>query len=599
MRVELKQWLRSHWGDMDGNARAKFPQQTLYLSPGGAGITSMREQYEHWLQILMIVSGFVLLIVCANVANLMLVRGMERRQQTSLSIALGARASRLVRQALTESILLSLLGGAAGLGIAFSGTRLILHFAFSTLPGLAGVPISPSPSMPVLLFALAVSLITGIAFGIAPAWMATRVDPMEALRGANRTTRRSGSLFGKTLVVLQAALSLTLLSASGLLTAALGNLENQDFGFAQDGRTIVRIDPQLAGDRAERLEALYRRIHDSLSTVPGVSSVALCAYSPEGGGSWSDGVFVDGRPAPGPNDNVTSNFDRVTAGYFKVIGNPIVRGRGITEQDTETSRRVAVVNEAFAKRFFNHEDPLGKHFGRSEFGASRLYEIVGVAKDARYLTYNLDQPVGPFFFLPEAQHDVFSNPAFNKGDVRTHFLGDVVVAAKPGAGLSANEVRQAMAAVDPNLPVVSIRTLHDQVAGRFSQQRLIAHLTSFFGILSLVLASIGLYGVTAYNAGRRTNEIGLRMALGANQGQAVSLVLRGAFGLIVCGLLLGLPLTLVSGRFLGSQLYGMSPFNPVVTLISAAALALSALVASLIPALRASRISPVEALRAE
>ena len=189
MRVELKQWLRSHWGDMSANDRAQFPDQTLYLSPGGAGITSMREQYEHWLQILMVVSGFVLLIVCANVANLMLVRGMERRQQTSLSMALGARAPRLVRQALTESILLSLLGGAAGLAVAFAGTRLILHFAFPTIGGMAGVPISASPSMPVLLFALGISLITGVAFGIAPAWMATRVDPIEALRGAGRSTR--------------------------------------------------------------------------------------------------------------------------------------------------------------------------------------------------------------------------------------------------------------------------------------------------------------------------------------------------------------------------------------------------------------------------
>jgi ABC-type antimicrobial peptide transport system permease subunit len=192
MRVELKQWLSSHWGEMDANTRANLPKQTLYLSPGGAGITNMREQYEHWLQILMMVSGFVLLIVCANVAHLTLVRGVERRHQTAISIALGARASRLVRQALTESILLSLLGGAAGLAVAFAGTRLILHSAFPTLPGFAGVPISPSPSIPVLLFAFLISLLTGVAFGIAPAWMAARVDPMEALRGANRSTHRFG-----------------------------------------------------------------------------------------------------------------------------------------------------------------------------------------------------------------------------------------------------------------------------------------------------------------------------------------------------------------------------------------------------------------------
>jgi predicted permease len=281
MRVELKQWLRSHWSEMSANDRAKFPKQTLFLSPGGAGITSMREKYEHWLQILMTVTGFVLLIVCANVANLMLVRGMERRRQTSLSMALGARAARIVRQALTESTLLSLFGGAAGLAIAFAGTRLILHFAFPSLPGFAGVPIDASPSTPVLLFAFITSLLTGVAFGIAPAWMATRVDPIEALRGASRSIARAGSLPRKALVVFQSALSLALLSVAGLLTTALQSLENQDFGFDQDRRIVAEINPRLAGYRTGQLSPLYRRIHDSIANIPGVSAVALCLYSPQ------------------------------------------------------------------------------------------------------------------------------------------------------------------------------------------------------------------------------------------------------------------------------------------------------------------------------
>lgn len=599
MRVELQQWLSSHWGEMDVNTRANLPQQTLYLSPGGAGITSMREQYEHWLQILIMVSGFVLLIVCANVANLMLVRGIERRQQTSLNIALGARPSQLIRQALTESIVLSLLGGAAGLAIAFVGTRLILDYAFPTFAGFGGMPISPSPSMPVLLFAFLISLLTGIAFGIAPAWMAAKVDPIEALRGVNRSTNRSGSLTRKMLVVFQAALSLVMLSASGLLTTALRNLEHQDFGFEQDRRFVVNVDPQLAGYQAGQLTGLYRRIHDSMLGIPGVSSVAVCSYSPQSGDSWNDSAWVDGRPAPGPKDDLLSSFDRVTPGYFDVIGNPIIRGRAIAERDIETSQHVAVVNEAFARKFFPHQDPIGRHFGRSEIGASHQYEIVGIAKDARYLTYALDQPVGPFFFLPEAQHDVFPNPENTKGDIRSHYLHDVVVELQPGATLSDPAVRQAIASVDPNLPVIVIRCLRDQVAGQFNQQRLIARLTSFFGILSLVLASLGLYGVTAYNAGRRVNEIGVRMALGADRGQVIALILRGAFGLILVGLLVGLPLTFVAGRFLGSQLYGMDPFNPTVTLVSVVTLGLSALVACFIPALRASLISPLESLRAE
>ena len=329
MRVELKQWLRSHWGDMNANDRATFPEQTLFLRPGGAGISSMRDQYEHWLYILMMVSGLVLLIVCANVANLMLVRGMERRRQISLSMALGARAGRLVRQALTESILLGIGGGAAGLAIAFAGTRLILDLAFPRVPGLGGVPISASPSLPVLAFAFSVSLLTGIAFGIGPAWMTTRVDPIEALRGAGRSTARTGSLPRKMLVVLQAALCLVLLTASGLLTAALGNLENQKFGFAQDRRTIVSIDPRLAGYQPHQLPLLYNRIHDSLSRIPGVSTVALAIYSPLNGNNWGGGVWADGQPAPGPHSDNFAFWDRVTPGFFDAVGNTILRGRGI------------------------------------------------------------------------------------------------------------------------------------------------------------------------------------------------------------------------------------------------------------------------------
>jgi predicted permease len=591
MRVGLKRWLRSHWSEMSVNDRARFPDQTLYLAPGGAGITGMRERYEHWLQILMMVSGFVLLIVCANVANLMLVRGMERRRQTALSIALGARASRIVSQPLAESLLLSLCGGAAGLAIAFAGTRLILHFAFPSAPGFAGVPIEPSPSMPVLLFAFVTSLLTGVAFGTAPAWMTSRVDPVEALRGASRSTTRAGSLPRKTLVVLQAALSLVLLSASGLLTTALQRLENQDLGFDQDRRLVATINPKLAGYQSARLPPLYRRIHDSIAGVPGVASVALCLYSPPGGG-WGSGVWVDGRQPPGPTDDNSSWWNRVTAGYFEVVGTPLLEGRDISDEDTATARKVAVVNETFARQFFPREDPIGKHFGRKP-GTSREFEIVGVARDARYLTRGLAQPSGPMFFLPERQAE------YGQGNLGSLFLRDIVIVARPGAIVPVASIHQAMAAVDPDIPINSIRTLREQVSNQFVQQRLSARLTSFFGILSLVIASIGLYGVTAYNAARRTNEIGLRVALGASRLDVVQLVLRGALGPILLGLLIGLPLTLAAGRFLGDQLYGANPYNPVVTLTAVLALGLSALVAAFVPAFRATVISPLDALRTE
>jgi predicted permease len=601
MRVELKQWLRSHWGEMSANDRAKFPEQTLFLRPGSSGITSMREEYEHWLQILMMVSAFVLLIVCANVANLMLVRGMHRRREISVSVALGARSSRLVRQALTESILLSLAGGMAGLVVAFAGTQLILHFAFPSGRGAAGIPINASPSIPVLFFAFGISLIAAVAFGITPAWMATRIDPIEALRGASRSTARTGSLPRKTLVALQAALSLVLLAASGLLTAALHHLENQRFGFVQEQRTIVNIEPGLVDYQPTQFTTLYERIRDSLSSIPGVSAVAICQYSPLSGNNWGTSVWVNGRPAPGPSEDDTENFvswDRVTPGYFHAIGTQIVKGRDISEEDTAASQHVAVVNQAFAQKYFNNENPIGKYFGRLELGSPRLYEIVGVAQDARYLDFDFDKPIGPFFFLPEAQHDVVPNTGADSNP-GSHHLHDIILVTRSGITVSSAQIRQVMVSVDPRLPVISIGTLREQVSDQFRQQRLIARLSSFFGILSLVLASIGLYGVTAYNVGRRTTEIGVRLALGASPAQAAALIIRGAFALVAIGLGVGFPLALAAGRFLGSQLYGLNPYDPVVILLAILTLSFSTLVAALVPALRASRISPSGALRAE
>lgn len=419
---------------------------------------------------------------------------------------------------------------------------------------------------------------------------------MEALRGASRATTRTGSLPRKVLVIFQAALSLVLLSAAGLFTATLHDLENQNGGFNVDRRVVIGIEPRLAGYSYQQLTPLYRRIQDTVSSIPGVAGVTLCTYMPQDIYFWGGYVWVDGQPA---NDGNLAFWDRVTAGYFDVIGNPIIRGRGITDEDTAASRHVAVVNEAFALKFFKNEDPLGKHFGREGIGSERQYEIVGVAKNIRNLTYSLDKPTDPFYFLPEAQHDF--PPATESGEVSpgSHFLHNVVIATRPGAALSDARLRRAMASVDPNLPVISIQSLQEQIAAQFRQQRLIARLTSFFGLLSLVLACIGLYGVTAYNAGLRTTEIGVRMALGADRGQVVALVLRGAFVLIALGLLIGLPLTFAAGKFLGSQLYGMNPYNPVLTLIAVVTLGLSALIASIIPALRASSISPIEALRVE
>jgi len=596
MQVELHQWLRSHLSELYADAALDIPKQVLHLSPGGAGITSMRQQYEDWLRILMIVSGFVLLIVCVNVANLMLVRSLERRQQMALSMALGAQPMRLVRGALTESLVLSLLGGALGLEVAYAGSRLILHFTFETM---RAVPISTSPSIPVLLFAFGISLLTGIAFGIAPAWMAAHADPAQALRGANRSTRRVGSLPRKTLVVLQLALSLVLLSAAGLLTAALRNIEHQNFGFELDGRIIIHIDPVLAGYKPQQLELLYRRIHDSFTNLPGVASVACVQYSPMSGDSWSEPISVEGKLELGRNADTEAGWARVMPGFFDVIGNPIVKGRPIDERDKAGAQHVAVINEAFARKFFKNEDPIGKHFGQGGMEYANNYEIVGVARNARYLAYNLEKPVGPFFFLPNTQSTSYPDSFAASTDVRSHYLHDLVVRMRPGATLSESLARSTLASVDPNLAIVRMQMLSDQVANTFSQQRLISRLTSLFGILALVLASIGIYGVTAYNLASRTSEIGMRVALGAHRSDIFALILRGSFLLVSFGLLLGIPIALGVGRFLGSQLYGLNQYDPMVLSAAGATLVLSALLAAFVPAYRGSSISPMQALRSE
>ena len=591
LRVALTQWLRSHWDEMSAADRAKFPEQTLFLSPGGAGITSMREQYGEWLLILWTVTGFVLLIVCANVASLMLVRGIERRREVSMSIALGARLTRVIRQPLIESLLLAVAGGAGGVAIAFGGTRLLLQLAFPSLPGFAGVPIDATPSVAVLLFAFATSLATGIAFGTAPAWMAWRVDPVEALRGSTRATVRAGARPRKVLVVAQAALSLLLLSAAGLLTGALQHLEHQPLGFDPDGRFVVKMNPLLAGYRSDGLPPLYKRIRDSMEAVPGVSGVALCLFSPPGGG-WGSGVWIDGRAAPASPAAFASSWNRVTAGYFEVVGTRIVKGRGITERDTQASPKVAVVSEAFVRQFLGGADPIGRHFGRKS-DASREFEIVGVVEDARYFSRSIGGPPGPIYFLPEAQAD------YSQTNLGSLFLHDIVIATGPRGHVTEAAIRQAMASADPGLPITFIRTLRDEVSSQFTQQRLIARLTSFFAVLSLLLVSVGLYGVTAHNAETRTNEIGVRMALGATREQVVVFVLRSTFGLVIIGLCAGLPLTFVIGQVLRSQLYGIGPHSPFVTLGAGLALGCAAFGASLAPAIRASLMTPSAALRAE
>jgi len=592
MQVEVRQWLTDRSGLLGPTAAAQIPQQKLHLRPGGSGIGVMRATYSSGLELLMAISGFVLLIVCANLANLMLVRGLARRRQTSISLALGAARSRIVRQALTESVMLGLIGGIAGVGIAFAGTSALLSAVFT---GASSVPIGAKPDLAVLAFAFGVSLITGLVFGVAPAWTANRADPMDALRGGSRTaTEHVGSLPQRSLVVIQAALSLVLLAAAGLLTQSLRNLEHQRFGFAADGRVAVRIDPNLAGYKIDQLEPLYRHIRERLAQLPGVVNVSYSLYSPMSGSDWATDVTIDGQPPPSVDGQNLTSWNRIGPDYFETIGTRILRGRPILEADTAITRHAAVVNEAFARRFFPNEDPIGKHFG---VGAafSKSFEIVGIAEDAKYR--QPDRPVFPMYFIPRPQVTPYDEAGTRAFESRSLYVNDIVMRFGVRPESLEDEIRRAFAEIDPNLTVIRIQTFDTQVQSQFSQETLIARLTSLFGLTALLLASIGLYGVTSYSVARRTREIGIRVALGADRRSVVAMVLRNAYGLVAIGLVLGIPFAVAMGRVMGSRLYGISWYNPAILLGAGVILAAFALVATIVPARRAASLDPVETLR--
>ena len=363
LRVEFHDWLASHVPDMEPGEKQLWQQQTLHLTPGGAGVAAMRDQYQDGLKLLLVAAACVLLVACGNLANLMLARGLKDRGQTSVRVALGASRQRLVRKALVESLLLAVIGGVLGIGVAYAGTRLILYLAFQIGGPNNFVPIDATPSWPVLLFTLAMSVLTGVIFGIVPAWITSHADPIEALRGANRSVGGNRSWVQRSLVIVQVAMSLVLLSAAALLGRSLRNLEHQNFGFETEGRYIAWINPMLTNYKPEQLEPMFRKIDDRLTQIPGVRMVAPALYAPMTGDSWNDGIRVAGRPEPGAKEDTSASWARVMPGFFETLGAKMALGRPLTEDDTATTRKVAVINEAFAKRFFKDKNPIGEHFG--------------------------------------------------------------------------------------------------------------------------------------------------------------------------------------------------------------------------------------------
>jgi len=595
----LRQWIEHDSGypaNWVPDVIRMLPKQVLNVIPAGAGVAVMKEEYGRSLQILFGVCGLVLLIACANVANLLLARGVARRGQTAIRMAIGASRKEIVMQALMESVLLAIGGAIAGLVVAMAAARLLLALAFQNAHFL---PISTAPSLLVLGFAFVLALITGIIFGAAPAWFATRTDPADALRGSGRSTSDRSSFARKALLVVQATLSVVLVAGATMLARSLNKLEHQDFGYQVPGRVVVSVHNPPASYSQDKLAVLYRQLEERIDRLPGVQGSGLAMYNPLTD-NWGELILVAGHPAPKMEEEAGASWDRVSADYLKNFGVSVLRGRGFSRADNETSELVAVVNEAFVKRFFkSNEDPLDQHFGLDLPENAGMFRIVGVVRDAKFASFALSKPARPMFYVPLAQTANYKDDLMKRLELRSHFIGGLMLVTNDSPGTLEPLLTRTFAEVDPNLTIISVRSMQQQVDLTFNEERSVATLAGLFGIAALLLAAVGLYGVTAYTVAQRTQEIGLRMALGADRVNVVRMVLAGASKRVLAGLILGVPLAIGAGRLISAKLYGVSSWDPMALGVAALALAISAFFAAVIPARRAASISPMKALRTE
>jgi predicted permease len=595
----LRQWIEHESGYPSNwmpDVIRMLPRQVIHIVPAGAGVAEMKEEYGRSLQILLAVCGTVLLIACANVANLLLARAVARRGQTALRLAIGAGRRHVVGQALLEAIVLALLGGMAGLLVAIAGGRLLLVLAFR---GSHFLPFRILPSPLVLAFTFFVSLLTGIVFGAAPAWFATRTNPLEALRAAGRGTSDRTSLARRGLLMVQAALSVVLIAGATMLARSLDRLEHQDFGYRIDGRVVVSLNRPPATYTQPQLAALYRRIEEGLNRLPGVSGSGLALYNPLTD-NWGELILVSGHPPHKLNEQAGASWDRVSAGYLQNLGVPLIRGRYFSPSDNETTEPVAIVNQAFVKRFFrNDEDPLGQHFGLDLPQNAGTFRIIGIVRDAKFAGFGLRQPARPMFYVPLAQNVDYQDSLMKRVELQSHFITGLLLVTNLPPGTLETMVTRVLAKVDPNLTINSVRTLRQQVELTFGRERAVSSLAGLFGLVALLLAAVGLYGVTAYTVAQRTNEIGIRMALGADRARVIAYVLRGALVHVGGGLMLGLPLAVGAARLISSQLYDVPFWDPFALGLASGTLTVCATIAAMIPAGAAASISPMTALRTE
>jgi predicted permease len=555
---------------LSGNrTRTNIPH--LVVDSGRRGIYNPNAMELRSATILGAVVAIVLLIVCANVANLLLSRAAVRQKELSVRLSLGATRGRLIRQLLTESLLLAGMGGALGIAVAYWGKQL--------LPGTPGQ--QPLLDWRVLAFVVGVTALTGIVFGIAPALRATGGDVGAALKHTGRSVTGSRSLLGKSLLVAQVALSLVLLIGSGLFLRTLHNLRHVDVGFNPNNLLLFRVSPELNGYDETRSVALFDQIFERVGAVPGVRSVALTNPALLSGSVSSTSIYVRGRSYPDSRERRDSiNRLVVSPDFFETLEIPVVRGRGFTDADTENAPRVVLINEAAARQYFPGEDPIGQRFG-SSVERSGEQEIIGIVRDAKY--DSVREPAPPTMYNPYRQ--------------RGGGGGVVVVRTAADPAALTNAVREAVRQIDPNLPMLDVSTQLEQVERRFQQERMFAQAYTLFGALALLLAAIGLFGLMSYNVSRRTNEIGIRMALGAQRGDVLRLVMRESMLLVAVGVVIGVGGALWASRLVASQLFGLEAMDGPTIAAAACIMILASAPAGFLPARRASTVDPMVALR--
>lgn len=559
-----------------------YAQYKLATLPAGSGVSSLRKRYEEPLLMLLGIAGLVLLIACSNLANLMLARASIREREMAVRLAIGANRGRLVRQLLLESFLLTLIGAASGALLAQFLSRYLVSFLTT---GDNPLFVELSPDWRVLGFTAGVAVLTCVLFGLTPALRATRTAPSSAMKASGRglTADRQRFGLGRALVISQVALSLVLLVAALLFVRSLRNLLTLDAGFRQEGLLVTSIDISTLNLSAPRRATLYREILDRLQHAPAVAQAATASIVQVGGDGWNDTIEIPGQRT---QKRMVPWFDRVSAGYFRTMGTPLLAGRDFDDRDSTSAPEVAIVNQDFAKKFLGGASPLGKQFrilaGPGE--AQHLYQIIGLVKNSKY--QSIQDEFAPTAFVAQNQD--------KEAGVGLNFI----IRSSTALGPLMMDVKKTMFSVNPNLST-QFQVFKTQVRESLLRERLMATLSGFFGFLAVLLATVGLYGVISYMVARRRNEIGIRIALGANRATIVNLVAREAGLLLGLGLIIGTTLALATARTAGSLLYGLRPNDPASMAFAIALLALVALIASFVPALRAARVEPMAALREE